>query len=290
MMVFPGDKKWSYPEKVDTGLSCHSILLILTGSYISQRRMAALTIIKYFNVVKNVSPSFSACSIFETIYPFRLQGVEEALHWSIVPTVALTAHTANKVVSLEFVLIVFTGILAASVRVMDDPIGLWIIADSHRQSIQCEFTFHSVAHGPTHDTTWSKIHDGRKVKPSFGSENIGDISQPNPVRFFDIKITIEQIGSNGKIVLWVCSCLKFSGDYTPNTFLFHDPGDTILAAGHTVFLKFSINARSTINLSALDMDNPDMISQFAVLLASTAFRAFEPGIISTAGDIEYLAH
>jgi hypothetical protein len=72
--------------------------------------------------------------------------------------------------------------------------------------------------------------------------------------------------------------------------LFHDPGNTILAAGHIVLLKFPINARSTINLPALGMDNPDMIGQFAVLLASTAFRALEPGIISTAGDIEYLAH
>jgi len=86
--------------------------------------MAALTIVKYFNVVKNVGSSLSARSVFETIYPFRLQGMEEALHRSVVPTISLTAHAADKAVNLEFVLIVFTGILAASVRMMDDPIGL----------------------------------------------------------------------------------------------------------------------------------------------------------------------
>jgi len=72
--------------------------------------------------------------------------------------------------------------------------------------------------------------------------------------------------------------------------LFHDPGNTVLAARDTIFPKFSVNARGTVDFPALSMDDLDMVSQFSVIPASRALRAFYPSIITASGDLEHPAH
>jgi len=55
-------------------------------------------IIKHFNIFDHVTPGFGPGFINDANDPLGFKGVEKALQHGIIPTVALSAHTASHAV------------------------------------------------------------------------------------------------------------------------------------------------------------------------------------------------
>lgn len=81
--------------------------------------MPAFPVVKAFNVPENIMPGFLTGLVKLVIQPFRLDGAEEGLRASIVPTVSLPAHAADHLKLLQSLLIIVTAILDALIGVMN---------------------------------------------------------------------------------------------------------------------------------------------------------------------------
>jgi hypothetical protein len=79
---------------VDTWLSCIHQFLKFGWSQKAESRMAPLPIVKHFDVVKDLSPSFLSGVKMLSMNQFHLEGVEEAFRLGIILTIPLPAHTA----------------------------------------------------------------------------------------------------------------------------------------------------------------------------------------------------
>ena len=56
--------------------------------------MAPLPIVKHFDVVQDLPPSFLSGVVMPSMNQFHLEGVEEAFRLGIILTIPLPAHTA----------------------------------------------------------------------------------------------------------------------------------------------------------------------------------------------------
>src|ERR1700709_1708673 len=91
------------------------------------------SIVESFDEGKNIALSFCSCCVFAVMDELGLEGVEEALHRSIVVAISLAAHRGLDSGGLQARAIVVCGILDAAVGVMDEPCGRPLSLDRHGQ-------------------------------------------------------------------------------------------------------------------------------------------------------------
>jgi hypothetical protein len=78
------------PPKKWTGLGRHT--LSESWADVAQGRMQATGIVEDFDILEEVSARLAAGAINPMVNPLGLEAVEEAFHWRVVQTIALTAH------------------------------------------------------------------------------------------------------------------------------------------------------------------------------------------------------
>ena len=83
--------------------------------------MAALTIIKHFDVFEYLFRGFLSCRVGAMINKFLFDSPKERLGNGIIPALGLAAHAADKIVVTKALLIVMTRILTAAIRVHQKP-------------------------------------------------------------------------------------------------------------------------------------------------------------------------
>jgi hypothetical protein len=71
-----------------------------------------------------------------------------------------------------------SGVLAASVRVVQYTLWRLPVSSSHLQSPLDQRLVHILVHCPAHHTPGANIEHSRQVKPAFFGRNVGDVSQP----------------------------------------------------------------------------------------------------------------
>jgi len=81
-------------------------------------------VVEAFDVVEHVSLGFVPCPIGLARRSFGFQRGEEALHRRVVPDVARTAHRADDAVIGHQPLELLAGVLAATIGVMQQRVGL----------------------------------------------------------------------------------------------------------------------------------------------------------------------
>src|SRR5215212_3879069 len=94
------------------------LTLIRYWSPVAERRMQPLAIIKPFDILKHGAPCRRVTGK-DGQWQFGLQGGKEALHCGIVPAVAFATHTALHLALYQERLILSTGILAASITMVE---------------------------------------------------------------------------------------------------------------------------------------------------------------------------
>lgn len=119
--------------------------------------MASNSVVETLDVIEDVRPGFSPCTVNPLLDLLALQVTEERLSHRVVPAIAATAHArAQSVVFAPTVEFVATK-LTALIR-MDDHRVFWPSAPHrHRQCIQYQAGLHARAHAPAHHRTRVQI-------------------------------------------------------------------------------------------------------------------------------------
>ena len=82
--------------------------------------MASFSVIEHLDVVEYIGPGLVPRSIANPMDTFAFERSEEALHSSIVPTIARPTRAALDPVLGELIPEVITGILATTIRVVNE--------------------------------------------------------------------------------------------------------------------------------------------------------------------------
>ena len=121
------------------------------------------------------------------VLPMRLfdfQRMPETLHWRIVETVAGAAHRLPHRLLNQPDAHLLTGVLAAAIRVEDQPRRGFPGRVSHSQRVQHQLTPHMPSNGPADNFAGKQIEHRAHVQPAFARPKIGDVRQPDLVGGF----------------------------------------------------------------------------------------------------------
>ena len=142
---------------------------------ISDRRVSPFRIVEAFDVIEHVG----SCLISRTVRFARgalcLQRREEAFHCCIVPAIARPAHRASDALIGHQPLELFAGVLAATIRVMEQRLGPCPAARSPSSRIGDELRRHRGNHRPSYGSPREEIEDGGHVEQA--------IRRPDPGRW-----------------------------------------------------------------------------------------------------------
>src|SRR5882757_5548662 len=105
------------------------------------------SIVEAFDVGKNIALSFCSCCVFPVMDELGLEGVEEALHRSIVVAISLAAHRGLDSCGLQARAIVVCGILDAAIGMMDEPLSRALPLDRQGQRHGSKLSTHVITHG-----------------------------------------------------------------------------------------------------------------------------------------------
>jgi hypothetical protein len=106
-------------------------------------------------------------------------------------------HRANDTVICHQPLELLAGVLAATIGVMQQRIGLAASPDRHRQRVTDELSCHRSAHRPADDTPREEIDDGRHIEPALCRPHIREVGNPFAVGRRRFEGAIEHVGSDG---------------------------------------------------------------------------------------------
>ena len=155
--------------------------------------MPAPGIVEALDVIEHIGLGLRARAVQLRGRALRLQRGEEAFHHRIVPDVARPTHAAGNAVISEESLEGLTGVLAASIRVMQDGLGLAPSPNRHHEGIGDELRGHCGMHGPADDPSREEIDARGHVEPAFGGPEIREVGDPFAVGQGGVERSIENI-------------------------------------------------------------------------------------------------
>ena len=111
--------------------------------------MIADAIVEDLDVFQDIQPGLIAGGVGLVKYQFSFEGAEETFDWGIVITIPLAAHTTKHLVFGQQGLIIVTGILAASVGMMEQSRRGLSGINGHLQGVDDQLAMQALTHRPT---------------------------------------------------------------------------------------------------------------------------------------------
>ena len=124
----------------------HSIKILfkLIRTHIAKVWVKAFAVIEHGNIFQYVLLCLVSCLVVSPLNTFLFQTAEETFNNSIIPAITLATHATQYSNDLEQSPERLAGILAATVRMMNQP-GLWFPApDSNIQCITDQLCLHRI--------------------------------------------------------------------------------------------------------------------------------------------------
>ena len=106
------------------------------------------------------------------------EGLEERFDHRVVVAVSLAGHRDQDAMLAELGLIIDRTVLAATIRVMDQPGGRTAHGKGFAQGGKSQIAVQPVAGGPADDPAGEQVDDDGKVQPAFAGPDIGDVGAP----------------------------------------------------------------------------------------------------------------
>src|SRR5512134_946262 len=144
--------------------------------------MAALPIIETHNIGKDVGLGFLAGLVILEMDMLAFEGAKETLHRSIVIAVASAAHADLDLLVDEKLLVRIAGILAATIRMMQQPKESWSAVSGHAKGLLHQGTLQGCRKGPADNFAREEIQHHSQIQPAFCGGDISNVSQPFFVR------------------------------------------------------------------------------------------------------------
>ncbi len=156
---------------------------------------------EHFDVLKDVLCRFGPCAVLTMLDALALQCAEETLDTGIVPTVPPTRHAAGHTVCREQLRVCHGGILAAPIRVVQQPGFGGAMADRHCQRLLRKITGEPSPQRPADHGAGVEVEDHRQIEPALRGPDVGDVPGPHPVRMLNRELAIEGVRRDGQSVM-----------------------------------------------------------------------------------------
>ena len=144
--------------------------------------MTALPIIEHLDVLEDVLCRFFTGRVVPMVHELALECPEEAFDTGVVPAVPLRLTCWRSCRAREQLLVARGGILAAPIRVVQEPGRGGAVRQRHREGLLGQI--HRSAGGPCAQPITSarvEIEDHRQIEPALRGPDIGDVPGPHPV-------------------------------------------------------------------------------------------------------------
>jgi hypothetical protein len=179
------------PDSVDTWLRHRRPRFELSRGIVAECGVTTQPIREHFDVLKDVLCRFGPCAVLTMLDQLAVQCAEEAFDTRVVPAVPPTRHAAGHTVCREQLRVCHGGILAAPIRVVQQPGFGGAMADRHRQRLLREVTGEPSLQRPADHGARVEIEDDREIEPALRGPDIGDVPGTHPVRTRDRELTIK---------------------------------------------------------------------------------------------------
>lgn len=160
---------------MDTQLSTFPHRLELDRAPVAEGRVPATAIVER-QVAEHIQPCLFAGRIATPIHAFDFERMEKTLNTSIVPAISLAAHAHGNTMLLHRALMVEGAVLAAAIRVMEQPRLRFTAPQRHGQRIIHEIAGHSLLEAPAHDHPRVKIEHHGQIQPALVGPQVRDVS------------------------------------------------------------------------------------------------------------------
>lgn len=102
---------------------------------VAQPRVPSRPVVEHLNVLEARRRYLCACGITQPMDPLVLKTVEPTLDGRVIPTIFLATHGALHAIDRQLDLEGLAGVLAAPIRVMQQPHGRFPSEPCHRQCV-----------------------------------------------------------------------------------------------------------------------------------------------------------
>ena len=172
------------------------------------------------------------------------------------------------------------GVLAAAIRMVEQPAGGPSLMQRHAQGVQRQARFQAFAHRPTHEPAAAEIEHARQIQPAFLGGHVGDVSRPHFVGSLDRCLSLpESVGRDGLLVVAVrgpwSAAAPLAASQTPPT---HEPRDPVATAGMARPPQRPMQARTAVGASAAREERADLFAQGGIGAVPHARLALTPGV------------
>lgn len=165
---------WIATDNLDT-----SEPLIILVFIFCRWHLSTPTVIKHFDVIKNIAAGFFRRSVDFFLYQITLQQLEKAFCNRVIMAVTATAHAAPSVRVISGT--TATHGLCTDCTDPSEPVPVFGGAPpySHQQCVQDDVLYHLGLHWPADNFAWEQINNHGKIQPAFVSPDVGLCQLPN---------------------------------------------------------------------------------------------------------------
>ena len=225
--------------------------------------MPALLIIEHLNVLEDIPFRVFTGGVVPMVHELALERPEEALHTGVVPAVPLPRHAGGDAVSGEQQLVTRGGILAATIRVVQEP-GQWVpVRQRHGEGLLSQLHGQPVAHRPADHEARVQIEDHGQVEPALCGPHVGDVPGPHPVWMRNRKLTIEGVLGHGQPGIRLRGGAPLLHGLGSDPFDAHQPSDAMLADAMPPLDQSVTDTGTAVGLTGLLVDHSNSRAQGA---------------------------
>ena len=218
------------------------------------------------------------------------QRCKEALHDSVVPAVAATAHRAFDAVGIEQAPVVGRRVLTAAVRVMHQQLGPRPVGQSHTQGVQREFPGDAIRHRPSDHPARVQVEHHRQVQPATARPHVGHVGCPLAVLGIGGEVALQHVGCHRVAMLRVGGHPVAAPALGAKALLAHQTRYAVAPDCHPVVDQVAVHPRAAVGPTRRRVARLDVDQQAPVLACARALTTPTRGVEAASRDLEQPAH
>ena len=218
--------------------------------------MPPIRVVEVVNIIADAFEGIHAAAIGDVIDELAFEACKEALGHSVVPlrvlpgvvpAVAFSAHALGDSASSYGTATVVAGVRAAAVGVKHEGAGRLARSGRSTERLDGEGAIVQSAGGPSDDPSGVQVEDDSEVQPSLQRRDEGDITDPDGIWAWRMKVALEEVVGDWKCVLRVCGrAAKSPLSHGDDAFPPHDARHALLADDPAACLELSMNSGTPI--------------------------------------------
>src|SRR5215211_1966444 len=219
-----------------------------------------------------------------TVDQLPLQGRDEALGHRVVVGIRYRSHRGQESGFFESATELNRGVLATSIRVMDQS-GRWPASiDSHVHSVEYQLCSEIVCHGPADYSPGVGVQDEREVEPALPGPYIRDVCYPKAIRSLGSEVALHQVRDGWDALGARAECgasLPSTSSAPEQACLSHQTSYALPGASYSERPQLEMYPRSTVSFMAISVDTGYFLRKQGIGLIPSRRRSISPVIQTT---------